>query len=219
MRDGQRPSPRGCLSPLALSLTLALASLATTAQAQTAAGSPSAQRFSIAAGPLAPALNRFAQQAGVALVMDAGRVAGLRTQGLNGSYSVQDGFAQLLKGTGQAIQKSDAGYLLTPAAVAAATTAPAAQSAYALPEAAPVPEAGQDQPLQAVIVQASRSNMDAQKAPQSVQIIGQADIERQMALSTNSSDVLSNLIFVHAQPRQDERQRRDAARTHAADTD
>lgn len=100
MRDGQRPSPRGCFSPLALSLTLALASLATAAQAQTAAGAQSAQRFSIAAGPLAPALNRFAQQAGVALVMDAGRVAGLRTQGLNGSFSVADGFAQLLKGTG-----------------------------------------------------------------------------------------------------------------------
>lgn len=194
MRDGQRPSPRGCLSPLALSLTLALASLANTAQAQTAPAPASAQRFSIAPGPLAPALNRFAQQAGVALVMDAGRVAGLRTQGLNGSYSVQEGFAQLLKGTGQAIQKSDAGYLLTPAAASAAAAVPQAQSAYALPEAAPVPEAGQGQPLQAVIVQASRSNMDAQKAPQSVQIIGQADIERQMALSTNSSDVLSNLI-------------------------
>lgn len=189
MRDGQRPSPRGCLSPLALSLSLALASLATAAQAQNPAGAQSAQRFSIAAGPLAPALNRFAQQAGVALVMDAGRVAGLRTQGINGSFSVPDGFAQLLKGTGQAIQKTDAGYLLAPA-----PAAPQAQPAYALPEAAQAGPAGRDQPLEAVIVQASRSNMDAQKAPQSVQIIGQADIERQMALSTNSSDVLSNLI-------------------------
>ena len=191
MRNGQRPSPRGCFSPLALSLSLALATIATAAQAQTAASAASAQRFSIAAGPLAPALNRFAQQAGVALVMDAGRVAGLRTQGLHGSYSVQDGFAQLLKGTGYAIQKSDAGYLLTPATATGATTEPQAQSSDAAQEAA---QASQGQPLETVVVQASRSNMDAQKAPQSVQIIGQADIERQMALSTNSSDVLSNLI-------------------------
>ena len=191
MRNGQRPSPRGCFSPLALSLSLALATIASAAQAQTAASAASAQRFSIAAGPLAPALNRFAQQAGVALVMDAGRVAGLRTQGLHGSYSVQDGFAQLLKGTGYAIQKSDAGYLLTPATATGATTEPQAQSSDAAQEAA---QASQGQPLETVVVQASRSNMDAQKAPQSVQIIGQADIERQMALSTNSSDVLSNLI-------------------------
>lgn len=191
MRNGQRRSPRGCFSPLALSLSLALATIASAAQAQTAASAASAQRFSIAAGPLAPALNRFAQQAGVALVMDAGRVAGLRTQGLHGSYSVQDGFAQLLKGTGYAIQKSDAGYLLTPATATGATTEPQAQSSDAAQEAA---QASQSQPLETVVVQASRSNMDAQKAPQSVQIIGQADIERQMALSTNSSDVLSNLI-------------------------
>ena len=191
MRNGQRRSPRGCFSPLALSLSLALATIASAAQAQTAASAASAQRFSIAAGPLAPALNRFAQQAGVALVMDAGRVAGLRTQGLHGSYSVQDGFAQLLKGTGYAIQKSDAGYLLTPATATGATTEPQAQSSDAAQEAA---QASPGQPLETVVVQASRSNMDAQKAPQSVQIIGQADIERQMALSTNSSDVLSNLI-------------------------
>lgn len=202
MRDAKRFSPRGCLSPLALSLSLALAAMAGGAHAQ-APGAVNAQAFSIPAGPLAPALNRFAQQAGVALVVDPQRVAGLRTQGLDGRYGVDEGFARLLQGTGYSIQKTEAGYLLAPAVPAAAPAArPApAAAAAAAPEAAAVVAASdaaslpaEGEALETVVVQASRSNIEAEKAPQTVQIIGKADIDRQLALSTNSSDVLSNLI-------------------------
>ncbi len=202
MRDAKRFSPRGCLSPLALSLSLALATMAGGAHAQ-APGALNAQAFSIPAGPLAPALNRFAQQAGVALVVDPQRVAGLRTQGLDGRYGVDEGFARLLQGTGYSIQKTEAGYLLAPAVPAAAPAArPAPAAAAAAPEAAAVMAAAPDaaalpaegEAMETVVVQASRSNIEAEKAPQTVQIIGKADIDRQLALSTNSSDVLSNLI-------------------------
>jgi iron complex outermembrane recepter protein len=53
--------------------------------------------------------------------------------------------------------------------------------------------AGEPAP-QAVIVSASRSNMEAAKAPQSVVVIRKEEIERQLTMSTNSSDVLSNVL-------------------------
>lgn len=198
MRKPMRRSPRGCFTPLAICAALALACPALHAQAMPAAS----LHYSIPAGPLAAALNRFAQQAGVALVADARQIAALRTQGLDGRYSVDDGFAQLLHGTGYAIQKTAEGYLLAPVAASApkAAAAPAASPEQPAP-ATPAPAAAaaaaaphDGQVLEAVVVAASRSNIEAGKAPQTVQVFGQADIERQLALSTNSSDVLSNLI-------------------------
>lgn len=45
-----------------------------------------------------------------------------------------------------------------------------------------------------VVVSASRSNVAANQAPQTVVIIKQEEIERQMAISGNSSDVLSSVL-------------------------
>lgn len=104
------------LTPLAFAIHLAFAvaltiSLTQQVQAQTVAQN---NRYDIPAGPLAVALNRFAQQAGVAIVVDANKVQGLRTQGLHGSYGIDDGFAILLRGSGYGIGKTAAGYVLLP---------------------------------------------------------------------------------------------------------
>jgi iron complex outermembrane receptor protein len=48
--------------------------------------------------------------------------------------------------------------------------------------------------LEPVIVQASRSNIEADQAPQTVVVIDRKEIERQLALSNNSSDVLSSIL-------------------------
>lgn len=48
--------------------------------------------------------------------------------------------------------------------------------------------------MPAVVVSASRSNMEADKAPQTVAVLRKEEIERQLSISTNSSDVLSNLL-------------------------
>lgn len=56
--------------------------------------------FQIGAGPLSQALNQFASQAGVTLSLDARLVAGRESAGLAGSYSIDQGFRQLLSGTG-----------------------------------------------------------------------------------------------------------------------
>ncbi len=72
----------------------------------------SSQAYSLEAGDLASRLSQFAQQAGVALVMDSSRLQGRRAPRLQGQYSVQDGFAALLAGQPFQIQHRDQGYVL-----------------------------------------------------------------------------------------------------------
>ncbi|UOD33345.1 TonB-dependent receptor [Massilia violaceinigra] len=61
--------------------------------------------------------------------------------------------------------------------------------------AAPMAQAqSDDAAMQAVVVSASRSNIEADKAPQTVVIIRKEEIERQMAISSNSSDLLSSVL-------------------------
>lgn len=68
----------------------------------------------------------------------------------------------------------------------------AASSSHAQSEA---PAATVDTAVpQAVVVTASRSNMAVDKAPQTVVVIRKEELERQLAISSNSSDVLSNLL-------------------------
>ncbi|MDW5443639.1 TonB-dependent receptor [Polaromonas sp. SM01] len=52
----------------------------------------------------------------------------------------------------------------------------------------------EDAALKPVVVTASRSNIEADKAPQTVIIIKKEEIERQLAISGNSSDVLSSIL-------------------------
>ena len=113
------------LRPLAVAaLLLACAATQLPAQAQPI---PATISYTIPAGPLAGALNRYAQQSGVAIVIDAAKVQGLSTAGLQGSYSVDEGFAVLLRGSGYAIGKTPTGYVLvaapaTPASAAVSST-------------------------------------------------------------------------------------------------
>lgn len=48
--------------------------------------------------------------------------------------------------------------------------------------------------IEPVIIQASRSNIEADRAPQTVVIIDRKAIEQQLAISGNSSDVLSSIL-------------------------
>ena len=118
------------LIPRVLALHICLATAAAgglggTAWAQ--APAPAAQ-YDIPAGPLADALGAFARQAGVALSMDAAALAGQRTQGLKGSYGVDEGFTALLRGSGHAVSKTaSGGYALAPTPTAAAPQTAAAR--------------------------------------------------------------------------------------------
>jgi len=123
-------SPRALrtrLHPFALAtLLLAGAGLHTQVLAQAA---PALASYAIPAGPLAGALNRYAQQAGVSIVIDSAKVQGLHTAGLQGSHAIEDGFAVLLRGSGYAIGKTATGYVLVAAPASAPTAAASAASA------------------------------------------------------------------------------------------
>lgn len=119
---------RARLTPLAFAVHVAFTSAFAVGVVENACAqtpTPTTQ-YDIPAGPLAEALNRFAQQAGVAIVVDANKLQGRRTPGLKGSYSVDAGFEVLLRGSGYAVARSAAGYVLRAAPAAAPAPAPAA---------------------------------------------------------------------------------------------
>lgn len=98
------------LSGTALSLCATLAVPdAALAQAAAPGGASSARSYAIPPGPLGDTLARFSIEAGVPLSFPSGLVAGLRSEGLNGTYDVQAGFARLLQGTGLELAATGSG--------------------------------------------------------------------------------------------------------------
>ncbi len=69
--------------------------------------------FDIPAGSLDQTLNSFAATAGVMLALDATKTAGLKSPGLRGRYTLDNGFAVLLSGSGlQVASDGSGGYVL-----------------------------------------------------------------------------------------------------------
>lgn len=89
--------------------------------------------ISVPAGPLAEAINRFALQTGVTVAMDAGLLARLQSAGLQGRYSVEDGLAQLLAGSGFRAVRTASGYVLESLPVPRGTPAPGSAASPTLP--------------------------------------------------------------------------------------
>lgn len=72
----------------------------------------SKRNYRIPAGPLGPALSRFAAETDVLLSFDPALTQGRTTPGLSGNYSVAEAFAALLSGSGLEAVKSGPGYTL-----------------------------------------------------------------------------------------------------------
>ena len=98
----KKNAPRSRLLPLTLALHL---SVAMAAMAPLVAAAQ-VRSYSIPPGPLGAALTRFAQEAGVSIALDARRTATLQSPGLRGTHGVDEGFAELLKGSGHSIELS-----------------------------------------------------------------------------------------------------------------
>lgn len=104
----------GCHAGLLLGLSTAPAFLATV-QAQES----ERRSYQIPAGSLGAVLTRFAALSGVSLAVDPTLVAGRSSQGLDGEYRVEEGFGQLLAGSGLQLQTvGDRSWTLVPTAVA-----------------------------------------------------------------------------------------------------
>ncbi|MBV7541610.1 TonB-dependent receptor [Acidovorax sp. sic0104] len=109
------------LRPVVLAMHLATASAVLAAcawtpgaHAQTQASEP-ARRFQIAAGNLTSVLNRFAEEAGVFLAAPAELTQGKRSPGLSGSFTVEQGFLELVRGQGlQVLRQANGSYALRP---------------------------------------------------------------------------------------------------------
>jgi len=62
--------------------------------------------YSIPAGSLASAMKKFATASGVVVSFSREEVAGLHSEGLRGNYELEQGFAQLLQGSGLQVQQA-----------------------------------------------------------------------------------------------------------------
>lgn len=104
-------APSFSCSTLCLSLMLGFGPMA----AQMAIADSEQRAYKIPAGDLSSALIRFAGQAGVSVSVEPGLVSGRRSAGLSGNYSIDEGFARLLQGSGLQLQPVSAGaYTLVP---------------------------------------------------------------------------------------------------------
>ena len=113
--------PNAALTPLNHALrcalfgaALGLAAAPSLLHAAEPNGSASVQRYSIAAGPLADALNQFARSAGINLAATPQQTAGKQSPGLQGEYSAHDGLNQLLRGTNlEALNQGNGSFILS----------------------------------------------------------------------------------------------------------
>lgn len=72
--------------------------------------------YEVPAGSLGAVLTRFADQAGVSLSLDPALVSGQQSLGLSGRYTLDEGFLQLLRGTGLLLQPvGERAFTLVPA--------------------------------------------------------------------------------------------------------
>ncbi|MFP3329755.1 MULTISPECIES: TonB-dependent siderophore receptor [unclassified Pseudomonas] len=115
-------SPVSQRTPLNRALHAALFGLVVSTYAVPSLAQPSSadhsnllKQWNIPAGPLAPALDRFAREAGISLSFEAQNVANRNTQGVQGALDTQSALSSLLQGTElQLEQQGPAAYLVVP---------------------------------------------------------------------------------------------------------
>ncbi|NQD78464.1 TonB-dependent receptor, partial [Pseudomonas sp. CM27] len=98
-----------------LGLVVSSCALPALAHAANAEQNNPVQQWNIPGGPLAPALDHFARQAGISLSFDAKSVANRDTAGVQGTLGTSAALSSLLQGTElQAEQQGPSAYLVKP---------------------------------------------------------------------------------------------------------
>ncbi|MES2532147.1 MAG: TonB-dependent hemoglobin/transferrin/lactoferrin family receptor [Pseudomonadota bacterium] len=177
-----------CLHAASAALTLlAPPALAQTqAQIRAQAATPEVRAYRIGAGPLDDTLNRFARQAGITLSFTPQQVAGLRSRGLDGNFSVEAGLAALLNGTGRVARAQAPGHYVLQA------PEPATRDVFA-PTSTPGAAGAQAEatlPVTTVTAVHDR-RQEVYDTPGSVSVITREDIDR--LPPRNTSDVLADV--------------------------
>lgn len=188
---GPRASLRAtALAALAVSTSLLLHALPV--QAAEPAASAAARSYQIQPGPLGPALMAFAAQAGVNLGMDLQQLVGMETRGLSGTFSVEDGFAQLLNTSGWTARRVGAGNYALEKLPAAARQAPSAAAAVPSPSPS-APAAAQATELAAITVTARTQNNLVAPSRQVTILEGQ-EVEQLRQGSDSLATMLSKVV-------------------------
>lgn len=144
--------------------------------------------FHIAPGPLGATLNHFAREAGIVLSFETVLTDGRQTSGLQGRYSVDQGFAILLQGTELEVLRSGENYLLTQktAGGSALQLGATRVNANLIGESTE----GTDSYTTGVVRTATKLPLSIRQTPQSVSVITRQRIEDQGM--TTLSDVVKN---------------------------
>ena len=144
----------------------------------TAAVASDRPAYEIEAGTLAAALSAFAGRAGVTLSIEPSLVEGLKSAGLSGHYSVEEGLSRLLAGTRlQAVEQGAGVYVLQrlPGAERGAVLLPQVKVTGTIAEDSPVG------PLEGYVARRSaagtKTDTPIVETPQSISIVGASEIE------------------------------------------
>jgi len=149
--------------------------------------------YRIAAGPLDEALGDFAAAAGVSITVPPALVQGKTTRGLDGGFSVRDGFARLLAGSGLEVTGGAGGaFALRRAAVAdtgatGTTLAPVTATAKAAGSAT---TEGSDS-FAARAVSLNKGDQALKDIPQSISVLTRKQLDEQGI--TDLKDAVNNV--------------------------
>ncbi|HWV09250.1 MAG TPA: TonB-dependent receptor [Pseudomonas sp.] len=137
--------------------------------------------YDVPSSDLGAALTRFASQAGVSISVDPALVGGRRSPGLSGSYSVDEGFARLLQGSGLQLQ---------PVGSSAYTLIPVPEDAGAL-EIAPTAITGLTLPADSLDGERYAGGQVARRSSQG--LLGSRDfMESPLSMTTYTSEAVKN---------------------------
>ncbi|QEI09266.1 TonB-dependent receptor [Pigmentiphaga aceris] len=166
--------------------------------AASAARESAARQYRIDAGPLATVLGRFAAAAGVALSFDPASTRDRTSTGLDGNFTIDAGFAQLLSGTGlEAVDGGGGAYTLREARLVSAPAATLAGTATTLAtvrvvaRAAPAPVEADDSYQPTPDASTLRTTASTLEIPQVVNVVPAQVIRDQRP--RNIDDALVNV--------------------------
>ncbi|KZN13113.1 TonB-dependent receptor [Marinomonas sp. TW1] len=164
---------------LTCSALLFTASVSSLSFAEDSTNQSNQQRLQIEAGDLGTTLTAFAARHNIALSFNPTLTQNLKTGGLSGHTTPIDLIEQLLSTTNLMIKSNQDG-------------------TYSLIDRHQYHSDTKSINLNPLIIQTSRSNTKQDDSPQVITVITQQQIEEQLAISTDSSQALSNLLPAYA---------------------
>lgn len=172
--------------PLALALSLApgVFGSALLLAPALAGAADSTRHYEIAAGNLRDALNQFGHQANLLMSYPAQQTAGIQSQGLNGDYSVEQGLALLLSGSGlQAVRLSNGSYTLQ--------AAPEGSMSLPVSSISGTAEQSTTQPIDGIVANRSsvgtKTNTAINEVPQSISVVTRDEMDKRGVQDFNAA--------------------------------